>query len=55
MFHQIITSPEQVAEVMNNIEGDIYQIIPFKRIDIDLFLILWQDHPTTNSTCYGVY
>ena len=42
MMHQIITDPEQVAAVINSvgIEGNIYQIIPFRRLDTDLFLIL---------------
>lgn len=49
MMHQIITDPEQVATVINSvgIEGDIYQIIPFRRFDTDLFLILWEDHYST--------
>lgn len=43
MMHQIITDPEQVATVINSVgtEGSIYQIIPFRRYDTDLFLILW--------------
>lgn len=43
MMHQIITDPEQVATVINGecIEGEIYKIIPFRRYDTDLFLILW--------------
>ena len=51
MMHQIITDPEQVATVINSvgIEGDIYQIIPFRRLDTDLFLILWKDHYHTSS------
>ena len=55
MMHQIITNPEQVATVINSvgIEGDIYQIIPFRRYDTDLFLILWGDHYSTNSVAYG--
>lgn len=42
MMHQVITDPEQVAAVINNIEGDIYQIIPFRRYNTDLFLILYR-------------
>lgn len=55
MMHQIITDPEQVATVINSvgIEGDIYQIIPFRRYDTDLFLILWKDHYSTSSIAYG--
>lgn len=55
MMHQIITDPEQVATVLNNVgtEGDIYQIIPFRRYDTDLFLILWEDHYSTGSLAYG--
>ena len=51
MMHQIITDPEQVATVINSagIEGDIYQIIPFRRLDTDLLLILWEDHYHTSS------
>lgn len=52
-MHQIITDPEQVATVINSVEGDIYQIIPFRRYDIDLFLILWEDHYSTSSVAYG--
>ena len=48
MMHQIITDPEQVADVINKIKGDIYQIIPFRRYDVDLFLILYKDHTLTN-------
>ncbi len=55
MMHQIITDPEQVATVINSagIEGDIYQIIPFRRYDTDLFLILWEDRYFTSSIAYG--
>lgn len=53
MMHQIITDPERVADVINNINGDIYQIIPFRRYDMDLFLILYEDHYSTNSIAYG--
>ena len=55
MMHQIIKDPEQVATVLNNVgtEGDIYQIIPFRRYDTDLFLILWEDHSSTGSLAYG--
>lgn len=53
MMHQIITDPEQVATVINGIDGDIYQIIPFRRYDTDLFLILYEDHYSTNSIAYG--
>lgn len=55
MMHQIITDHEQVATVINSIgiERDIYQIIPFRRYDTDLFLILWEDHCSTNSVAYG--
>ena len=54
MMHQIITDPEQVATVINSvgIEGDIYQIIPFRRLDTDLLLILWKDHYHTSSVAY---
>ena len=54
-MHQVITDPEQVATVINSvgIEGDIYQIIPFRRYDTDLFLILWEDHYFTSSIAYG--
>ena len=55
MMHQIITDPEQVATVINSVgtEGNIYQIIPFRRYDTDLFLILWEDHYSTSSIAYG--
>ena len=53
MMHQIITDPEQVATVINGIDGDIYQIIPFRRYDTDLFLILYEDYYSTNSIAYG--
>lgn len=53
MMHQIITDPEQVATVINSIEGDIYQIIPFRRYDTDLFLILWENHLSTSSVACG--
>lgn len=55
MMHQIIIDPEQVAKVINNIKGDIYQIIPFRRFDTDLFLILYkyEDYPSTESIAYG--
>lgn len=53
MMHQIITDPEQVATIINGIDGDIYQIIPFRRYDTDLFLILYEDHYSTNSIAYG--
>ena len=43
MMHQIITDPEQVADVINSIKGDVYQIIPFRRYDTDLFLILYEE------------
>lgn len=43
MMHQVITDPEQVATIINSIVGDIYQIIPFRRYDTDLFLILYKD------------
>lgn len=49
MMHQIITDPERVADVINNIKGDVYQIIPFRRYDTDLFLILYEDYYSTNS------
>lgn len=47
MMHQIITDPERVADVINNIKGDVYQIIPFRRYDTDLFLILYEDYYST--------
>ena len=50
MMHQIITDPERVADVINSIKGDVYQIIPFRRYDTDLFLILYEDYYSTNST-----
>lgn len=62
MMHQIIVPVEDVANAINNIvDGDIYQIIPFKRddteifknCDTNLFLILWKDHYSTNSIAYG--
>lgn len=53
MMHQVITDPEQVADVINNIEGDVYQVIPFRRYDTDLFLILYEDHYPTDSIAYG--
>lgn len=53
MMHQIITDPEQVADVINSIKGDVYQIIPFRRYDTDLFLILYEDHYSTSSIAYG--
>lgn len=55
MMHQIITDPERVATVINSVgtEGSIYQIIPFRRYDTDLFLILWEDHYSTGSMAYG--
>lgn len=52
-MHQVITDPEQVVTAINNIEGNIYQIIPFRRYDTDLFLILYEDHYSTNSIAYG--
>ncbi len=54
MMHQIITDSESVADTINNIKGDIYQIIPFRRYDTDLFLILYKDHPSIKSTDYNV-
>lgn len=53
MMHQLITDPERVADVINNIKGDLYQIIPFRRYDTDLFLILYEDHYLTSSIAYG--
>lgn len=53
MMHQIITDPEHVADTINSIKGDVYQIIPFRRYDTDLFLILYEDHYSTNSIAYG--
>ena len=43
MMHQIITDHKQAATVINSVgaEGNIYQIIPFRRYNTDLFLILW--------------
>lgn len=53
MMHQIITDPEQVADVINSIKGDVYQIIPFRRYDTDLFLILYEDYFSTNTITYS--
>ncbi len=53
MMHQIITDPEHVADTINGIKGDVYQIIPFRRYDTDLFLILWKDHYSTSSIACG--
>lgn len=53
MMHQLITDPEQVADAINNIEGNIYQILPFRRYDTDLFLILYEDYFSTNSITYS--
>lgn len=53
MMRQVITDPERVAVAINKINGDIYQIIPFRRYDTDLFLILYEDHYSTNSIAYG--
>lgn len=54
MMHQIIVPVEDVANAINNIvDGDIYQLIPFRRLDIDLFLILWEDRCSTSSIAYG--
>ena len=47
MMHQIITDPEHVADTINNIKGDVYQIMPFRRYDTDLFLILYEDYYST--------
>lgn len=41
MMHQVIVPARDVANAINKIvDGDIYQIIPFRRPDSDLFLIL---------------
>ena len=54
MMHQIIVPVEDVANAINNIvDGDIYQLIPFRRLDIDLFLILYEDRCSTSSIAYG--
>lgn len=62
MMHQIIVPVEDVANAINNIiDGNVYQIIPFKRddtevfksYDTNLFLILWEDHYSTSSVAYG--
>ena len=55
MMHQMITDPERVADVINSIKGDVYQIVPFRRYDTDLFLILYkyEDYPSTESIAYG--
>ena len=54
MMHQTITSPEYVANVINNIaDKDIYQIIPFGRNNNSLFLILYEDRCSTSSIAYG--
>ena len=47
MMHQIITDPEHVADTINSIKGDVYQIIPFRKYDTDLFLILYEDYYST--------
>lgn len=53
MMHQVIVPVEDVANTINKIvNGDIYQIIPFKRFDIDLFLILWEEHYNATSGAY---
>ena len=50
MMHQVIVRAEDVANAINKIvDGDIYQLIPFRRRDIDLFLILWEEHYHTTS------
>lgn len=62
MMHQIIVPVEDIANAINNIvDGNVYQIIPFKRddtevfknCDTNLFLILWEDHYSTSSVAYG--
>lgn len=54
MIHQVIVPAEDVANAINKIvDGDVYQIIPFRRFDIDLFLILWEEHYHTSSVAYG--
>ena len=63
MMHQVIVPVEDVANAINNIvDGDIYQIIPFKKdesgeifksCDTNLFLILWEDYYSTSSVAYG--
>ena len=54
MMHQVIVSANDVAKAINEIvNGDIYQIIPFKRFDTDSFLILWEDHYSTESIACG--
>ena len=63
MMHQVIVPAEDVANAINKIvDGDIYQIIPFKKdeaeelfksCDTNLFLILWKDHYSTSSIAYG--
>ena len=40
MMHQVIVRAKDVANAINKIvDVDIYQLIPFRRRDIDLFLI----------------
>lgn len=63
MMHQVIVPAEDVADAINKIvDGDIYQIIPFKKdeaeeifksCDTNLFLILWEDRCSTSSIAYG--
>lgn len=54
MMHQVIVPVEEVANAINKIvDGDIYQIIPFRRFDIDLFLILWEERYHTTPVAYG--
>lgn len=54
MMHQVIVPARDVANAINKIvDGDIYQIIPFRRPDSDLFLILWEEHYHTTSVACG--
>lgn len=54
MMHQVIVPARDVANAINKIvDGDIYQIIPFRRLDSDLFLILWEEHYHTTSVACG--
>ena len=54
MMHQVIVPAGDVANAINKIvDGDIYQIIPFRRSNSDLFLILWEEHCYTTSVAYG--
>ena len=55
MMHQVIVPAVAVSSAINTaVHGDIYQIIPFNRPgEDDLFLILWEDHPSSSSIACG--